>query len=135
MRLLDNAWKALKLVGAARELAIETRRFNWDIAPGGTFFLQAEHADIRLVTHHRPEVLAKVELQAGFGWQLLADQDEAGVYIIARRRQLIGSIGRCSFDITLPDDLHLSLNLEYCRLCLDDLTTSLELPPFASELR
>ena len=133
MRLLDNTLKALKLVGAARELAIETRRFNWNVAPGTTLYLQAEYADIRLVTHDRRELLAKVELQAGFGWQLLADQDEAGVYIIVRRKPLIGSISRCSFDIALPDDLHLSLQLEYCRLCLDELTSSLELPPLASE--
>lgn len=134
MRLLDNAWKALKLVGAARELAIENRRFNWDVAPGSIFFLQAEHADIRLVTHHQPEVLAKVELQTGFSWQLLTEQDEAGVYIIARRKPLIGSIGRCRLDITVPQDVHISFKLDQCQVCLDDLNTSLDLPPLASEL-
>lgn len=134
MRLLDNAWKALKLVGAARELAIETRRFNWELAPGNTFFLQAEYADISLRTHHRREVMAKVELQAGFGWQLLTEQDEAGVYIIARRKPLIGSIGRSRFDITVPDDIHISFKLDHCKVCLDDLNTSLDLPPLASEL-
>ena len=134
MRLLDNAWKALKLVGAARELAIETRRYNWEMTPGSTFFLQAEYADIRLVTHHQSEVLAKVELQAGFGWQLLTEQDEAGVYIIARRKPLIGSIGRSRFDITVPQDIHISFKLDRCKVCLDDLNTSLYLPPLSSEL-
>ena len=133
-RMLDSAWKALKLVGAARELAIETRRFNWDVAAGRTFFLQAEYADIHLLIHERHEILAKVELQAGFGWQLLTDQDEAGVYIIARRKALIGSIGRGRFDITLPADVHVSLKLEHCQVCLDDLNTALDLPPFSSEL-
>lgn len=134
MRLLDNAWNALKLAGAARDLAIETRRFTWETAPGATFFLEAQYADIRLVTHDRHEILAKVELQVGFGWQMATDQDEAGVYIIVRRKPLIGSISRSRFDITLPDDLHISLKLENCRLCLDDLNASLDLPPFASEL-
>ena len=134
MRLLANAWNALKLVGAARELAIETRRFNWDVTTGSTFFLQAEQADIRLVTHRRPEVLAKIELQAGFGRQLLTEQDEAGVYIIVRRKPLIGSIGRCRFDITLPDDIHISFKLDQCKVCFDELTTSLDFPPLASEL-
>ena len=131
MRHLDNLWKALKLAGAARELAIETRRFQWEVTTPSTFFLQAEYADIRLSTHDRLEVLAKVELQAGFGWQLATDQDEAGVYVIARRKPLIGSIGRAKFDITLPQDLHVSLKLEHCQLCLDDLNTTLEFPPFS----
>ena len=134
-RMLDSAWKAFKLLGAARELAIETRRFNWDVAPGATFFLQAEHAAITLATHEAPEILARVELGAGFGWQLLTDQDEAGVYIIARRKQLIGGIGRSRFDIVLPKDAHLSLKLEQCRLCLVDLTASLDWPPFSLESR
>ena len=131
MRMLDNAWKALKLVGAARELAIETRRFNWEVATRTTFFLQAEYADIRLATHGRHQILAKIELQAGFGWQLVTDKDDAGVYIVARRKPLIGSIGRSKFDIALPDDVHISLKLEHCQLCLDDLNTSLDFAPFS----
>ena len=67
MRMLDRTWKALKIVGATRELAIQTRRYKWEVAPGTTFFLQAEYADIRLLTHERQEIRAKLELQAGFG--------------------------------------------------------------------
>ena len=132
-RMLDSAWKALKLLGAARELAIETRRFNWELAAGATFFLQAEYAEINLATHERHEALATIELQAGFSWQLLTDQDEAGVYVIARRKQLIGGIGRSRFDIALPRDAHISLKLAQCRLCLNDMNASLDLPPFSFE--
>ena len=134
MRMLDNVWRALRIVGAARELAIDTRRFNWNVAAGTTFYLEAEYADIHLVSHDRPEVLAKVELQAGFGWQLATDQDEAGVYMIARRKALIGSIGRAKFDIKLPEQVHISLKLENCQVCLADFNTTLDLPPFASPM-
>ncbi len=134
MRMLDKIWKALRIVGAARELAIETRRFNWEAAAGTTFFLQAEYADIRFAAHERHEILAKIELQAGFGWQLATDQDEAGVYMIARRKALIGSIGRGKFDITLPQHVHVSLKLENCQVCLAELNTALDLPPFATQM-
>lgn len=129
MRMLKSAWKALEIVGAARELAIETRRFNWEVAARTTFFLQAEYADIRLATHERHAVLARLKLQAGFGWQLVTDQDEAGVYIIAKRKPVIGSIGRARFDITLPADARISLKLEKCKLCLDDLSAAFDWPP------
>ena len=134
MRMLDNIWRALRIVGAARELAIETRRFNWKVAPGATFYLEAEYADIHLVSHDRPEVLAKVELQAGFGWQLVTDQDEAGVYMIVRRKALIGSFGRTKFEIKLPEQAHISLKLENCQVCLADLNTALDLTPFAAQV-
>ena len=134
MRMLDNVWKALRIVGAARELAIETRRFNWAVAAGTTFFLQAEYADIHLAAHEGTEILASVELQAGFGWQLATDQDEAGVYMIARRKALIGSMSRAKFDIKLPEQAHISLKMENCQVCLADLNTTLDLTPFASEM-
>ena len=129
--MLQKAWSAFKLIGAARDLAIETRRFSWEAAPGATFFLQAEFADIRLVKRERREIAAKIELQAGFGWQLLTDQDEAGVYIIARRKAVIGGMSRGRFEIALPGDAHISLKLEHCQLCLADLNTALDLPPFS----
>ena len=61
-------------------------------------------------------------------WQ--PTQDEAGVYIIARRKPLVGSIGRCKFDISLPADVHISLKLEHCLLCLQDLSATLDFPRF-----
>ena len=130
MRHLDNLRRALSLFGAARDLAIESRRFEWEVPTPNTFYLEAEYADIRLSTHEHRQILAKVELQAGFGWQLATDQDEAGVYIVARRKPVLGSIGRAKFTITLPSDVHLSLQLEHCQLCLVDLNTSLDLAPF-----
>lgn len=131
MRMLRKAWKALEIVGAARELAIEMRRFNWNVAANTTLFLQAEYVDIRLEKHEKQEVLANIQLQAGFGWQLVTDQDEAGVYIIARRKPLIGSISRGKFDITLPASLNVALKLAHCQVCFADLNIALDLKPFA----
>ena len=130
-RMLDKAWQAFKLLGAARDIAIESRHFNWDVAPRATFFLQAEYADIRLVKRERQAIDLKVQLQAGFGWQLLTDHDDAGVYVIARRKAVIGRLSRGRFEIALPADAHVSLKLDHCQLCLAELNTALELPPFA----
>ena len=130
MRNLDNLWKALKLVGAARDLVFETRRFSWETAARTTLYLEAEHADIRLASHDQREILASIELQAGFGWQLATDQDLAGVYIVARRKPLIGALGRGKFDIIAPADLHISLKLLDCQLCLDEFSASLDFPHF-----
>lgn len=133
MRLMDNIWKALKLVGAARDLALETRRFRWEAAARTTLYLEAEHADIRLSAHDQREVQARIELQAGFGWQLATDQDRAGVYIVARRKPLIGALGRGQFDLVVPADLRLSLKLQDCLLSLDGLSASLEFPHFPND--
>lgn len=133
MRHVGNIRKAARLLNAARDLAIETQRFQWDVAPPNTLFLQAEQSDIRLALHDQPRILAKVELRAGFGWQLTTDQDDAGVYVVARRKPVIGSIARGKFQFILPPGVHISLKLTQCQLRFDDLTASLELPPFLLE--
>lgn len=133
MRHLGNFWKAAQLLNSARDLALETQRFRWDITTPSTLFLQAEQSDIRLAFHDQPQILAKVELRVGFGWQLTTDQDDAGVYIVAVRKPVIGSIARGKFIIHCPRGVYISLKLKQCQLCFDDLTTSLDLPPFLLE--
>ncbi len=133
MRHAGKIRQAAQLLNSARELAVETQRFHWDVTAPNTLFLQAEQSDIRLALHDQPQILAKVELRAGFGWQLTTDQDAAGVYVVAARKPVIGSIGRGKFHFTLPRGVFISLKLTQCRLCFHDLTASLDLPPFLSD--
>ena len=129
MQHLENLRRALHLLGSARDLAVEAKNYQWEVAPSVTFFLQVEQADVKLARHDKLQVLARVELQAGFGWQMAAEQDEAGVYLVAKRKPLIGSIGRGKFDITLPDSIHVTLKLEQCQLRLDSLNATFDFPP------
>ena len=129
MAQLNGLWRALKLLGAARDLAVEKRRYQWDVKPPITFFLSAEHADIHLRPHDEARILTTIELRGGFGWQVATEQDEAGVYIIARRKPVVGSIGRARFSVLLPPGIHISLKLQHCRLRMDDLNGDIEFPP------
>ncbi len=129
MAQLGRLWRALNLLGAARDLAIEKRRYEWDTLASKTFYLNAERADIHLQAHDEAHILTTIELRGGFAWQIATDQDEAGVYIIARRKAIIGSIARAKIAVWLPPSLHITLELANCRLCMDELRGKIELPP------
>lgn len=129
MRHLGNVWKAAKLLSSARDLALETRHLQWEVKLPSTFFLQAEYADVNLTGHDQTQIEARLALQAGFGWQLASDQDEAGVYIVAKRKAVIGGIARAKFEIKLPRGVHVSLDLRHCQLCIADMHTAIDLPP------
>lgn len=131
MRHLSQLRKAFHLFSTVRDWTSETRRFQWEVASPNTLYLDAEYADIRLSARDSRHIQAKVELRARFGWQLATDQDEAGVYIVARRKRLIGAIGRAKVSISLPPDVHISLKLSHCLLCLVDLNSALDFDPFA----
>ena len=135
MARMANLRDALKLAGAARDLAVERRRYNWDVTPPATFYLQAEHADIRLSQNDESRIDATIELRGRFAWQLAAEQDEAGVYIIARRKAVLGSLARLRIHAHLPPGLTISLKLHNCQLRLDDLHGELDFPPDLYESR
>ncbi len=129
MQNLENLLKAINFVGSVRDLAVESKTYQWDVTPPLTFYLDIEFADVILKRHDDNVIIAKTEIEAGFGWQIVTDQDDAGVYIVGKRKPLIGTIGRAKFMITLPHTAHLTLKLEQCRLTLDDLTTTLNFTP------
>lgn len=128
MQHLENLWKAVNLVGSVRDIAVESKTYQWDITPPITFFLQVDHADVTLKRHDTPMIQAEVELQTGFGWQIMTDQDEVGVYIVGKRKPVIGTIGRAKFAITVPHNIHVTLKLQHCQLTLDDFNRTLDLP-------
>jgi len=133
MQHLDNLWKAVNLVGAVRDLAVESKTYQWDVTPPMTFFLHVEHADVTLKRHDIDIIKATTEIQAGFGWQVVTDQDDVGVYIVGKRKPLIGTIGRAKFEITVPHTVHVTLKLENCQLTLDDVNTTFDLPAQTSQ--
>ena len=134
MQHLDSLWKAVNIVGSVRDMAIESKIYRWNIAPPITFYLHIEYADIFIQRWGKPIIEARVKLQAGFGWRVATDQDEAGVYVVAKRKPFIGSLGRAKFTVSLPQNIYLTLKLEHCQLSLDDLNTTLNIPPLSSSI-
>lgn len=81
----------------------------------------------------RREVTAKVTVQSSmyraFGLELVAEQDEAGVYIVARRKPVVGKLSRTDFTIIVPMESHLVFHLTPGDIVLQDIDGMMELPP------
>jgi hypothetical protein len=129
-RRLNALWHALNAASSIRELAQRSKTYTFPITQSTvTFFLQTENAAIHVRRWARPLVEVTVKLRAPFGWRVVTDQDEAGVYIAAKRRPVVGSFSKAIFAVTLPEMAFLTLNLNECLLTLDDLNGTLHLPP------
>lgn len=127
-----HLWKAIELLGSFRDLAYESTRYQWEVTPPNTFFLDAEYADVKLTRQVTTQISATVRLRASFSWQLTTEQDEAGVYVVARRKAVIGNVGQARFVISVPTGIHVSLRLQHCRLSLEHFDGELELPAVAT---
>ncbi len=132
------AWLLPRVGRAAfdRALAIVPRMTGEDyrqlfaVQPPLTVFIYAENSRITVRHEPAPQVILEASLRASFGWQIVAEQDEAGVYIVARRKPVIGALAQASFRVTMPPEAHLQVELSGGMLVLEDLAGRLEIPAF-----
>lgn len=132
MQRLEALWKLVSVAAAVRDVALESRRLEFVAAAGSTFYLHAEHARVTVARWPQRRILLEAALQAGFGWRMQAEQDEAGVYVVAKRRTLVGNLSRAQFRVLLPDDVYAVLKLAAGSLELEDVEGTLHLPPAAA---
>jgi hypothetical protein len=111
------------------ELARQASTYHFGVFGPVTFYLQTEHADVSITRWTQPKIEVQARLEAAFGWRVAADQDEAGVYVVARRRPLVGAVSRAAFSVFVPLDTYLILKLMACRAALESLDGTLHLPP------
>ncbi|MCU0499814.1 MAG: hypothetical protein MUF87_20890 [Anaerolineae bacterium] len=135
MQNLNRVWQLVNAASSVRDLTQQHKTYHFKVAPPITFYLQTEHAEIRVSRWMQPEVEVTVKLTASFGWRVVADQDEAGVYVAAKRRPVIGAVGSASFEVMLPSDTYVILRLAGCSLRLDDLSGEIHVPPNATDGR
>jgi len=120
-----------KLVSAAslvRDAAFETKTLEFLALKSLTFYLDTEDSEVIIRRWAQTKISARVRLQVGFGWHLQSEQDEAGVYVVAKRRPVVGSFSRAEFDITLPDTVHVVLKLTNSVMLLEDVTGTFQIP-------
>ncbi len=133
MKYLPNAhhintlWQ---IVTAAEELTHDRRAYVFHTDSPITFYLRAENAAVHFTRWDLPRVEIKLKLAAKFGWRVATDQDEVGVYFAAHRRRIIGGLSSAAFEIWVPQDAHLVLNLTGGRVTLENVNGMLQVPPF-----
>lgn len=90
-----------------------------------TVYVRGSHCAVSVRRHDAPRVELEANLARAFGVELTAEQDEAGIYIVARRKPVVGAAARLELALTVPPDAHLALHLtpgDASFLSLDGLT-------------
>ncbi|MDX1993228.1 MAG: hypothetical protein SF029_12620 [bacterium] len=129
MQRLNSLWQIVNAASTVRDMAQTTRTYHFTIAENATFYLRAEHADVKVIRWSRPVVEVMVRLQAAFGWRVAVEQDEAGVYMAAARRTVVGGLSSARFEVRVPYTAYVVLRLEPGSVQLDNVNGVLNLPP------
>lgn len=76
-----------------------------------TVYVRASHCHLTIRQHQLPRVELNASLGRAFGVDLTTEQDEAGIYIIARRKPVVGTVARLDLTLTLPPAVRLAFHL------------------------
>lgn len=129
MQHLNRLWQMVSAMNTVRDIAQKTKTYYFAIQPHMTFYLHIAGAEVELIRWERPMIEMTVRLDGVFGWKVAVDQDEAGIYVAARRRPIVGEITYGRFEVRCPHDTYNIFKLEACRLTLNDVTGEFHLPP------
>jgi hypothetical protein len=126
---LNTLWQVVNAASTVADFARQAQTYTFPIIGVVTVYLQAEQAEIRLVRWGQPKVDVFVQLQAAFGWRIATDQDADGVYVVAKRRMIVGGMSRATFTLTVPHDAYLILKLHESSVLIADVNGTLHVPP------
>lgn len=105
---------------------IHTQVFN--VIPPVTVYLRASHCRVTVRQSDTPKVRLEASLQRTFGIEFSAEQDDAGVYIVVRRKPVVGAVSRIEFTLVVPRDTHLAMHLTPGDIVFEDIDGIAELP-------
>jgi hypothetical protein len=103
-----------------------TQVFN--VKPPITVYVRASHCRVTVRRAAAPRVTLEANLYRAFGVDLAAEQDDAGVYIVAKRKPVMGTVSRTDFTITVPSECHLAFRLTPGDVVFEDINGIMELP-------
>lgn len=129
MQHLNMLWQIVNAASTVRELAQQVKTYSFVVPTLVTFYLCAENADVCLTRWTRPQIEITVRLQASFGWRIETDQDDAGVYMVAKRRAVVGGLSSAAFEVFVPHDAYLVLKLENGQVRLAQVDGTVHIAP------
>lgn len=135
MQHLNTLTQLVSTASSVVELARSSQTYVFSVASNATCYVHVSGGEVRVARHTAPQIEIAAQVLAPFAWRVAAEQDEAGVYLVALRRPVFGAMGGASFLVTVPDDAYLALRLEHSRLSLEDVNGLIELPAQTTVLR
>lgn len=111
--LLRRGLQSAVNVGAQAAAAATTQEIRqvFSVQFPATIYLRAAHCTVAIRRTPGDQVVLTAQLGAAFGWELATDQDEAGVYIVAKRKPVVGALSWANFNLSVPPEAHLALHL------------------------
>lgn len=123
---IDSALGAA--MGAVPKPAQQSFTQVFAVKPPVTVYVRASHCRVVLRRVDVMQVTLQADMRGAFGLELAAEQDEAGVYIVARRKPVVGQLSHADFTVTVPTDTNVVFHLTPGDIVLQNIQGRIDLP-------
>lgn len=126
---------ALELFNTARkipDIARERRVDAYEVPGPTTVYVRASHCRVILRRTTDRRVQIEGDLRQAFGWQWVTERDEAGIYVVLKRKPLVGALSTADLTLVVPPDAYLVFHLTPGSVQLEDFAGRLAVAPVAA---
>ncbi|NPV67931.1 MAG: hypothetical protein HPY64_12360 [Anaerolineae bacterium] len=120
MRKLELALELLSTLRALPRVAHQRRVAAYEVRGPVTVYIRADHSRVTVRRTLQPHVQIVGELRQAFGWEWVTERDEAGIYVVLKRRPLVGALASADLTLIVPPDAYLVFHLTPGSVHLDD---------------
>ncbi len=128
--LLKRGLETAVQVTAETAVSTSTKSFvqAFEVTLPTTVYIRASNVEVTVCREPGRHVELSANLRGSFGWELAAEQDSAGVYIVARRKRVVGALSSGRFTVTVPPEANLVFHLTPGDIRFVDMDGKLTIP-------
>jgi hypothetical protein len=134
MRTLELALEFFSTVRALPDMARRRRVAAYEVTGPTTVYIRASHCRVTVVRGREPRVQIECNLRQAFGWDWVTDRDDAGIYVVLKRKPLVGVLSFADLTIIVPFDAYLAFNLTPGSVHLADFEGRLSVAPMGGSV-
>lgn len=129
MRSFELAWQIFSTARSLPDVTSRRHVVAYEVQNPTTVYVRASHCRVNVQRTPTAQVQVECELRQSFGWDWLVERDEAGIYIVLKRKPLVGALSSAALTLIVPPDAYLVFNLTPGNVHLADFEGSLAVAP------
>ncbi len=111
MRMLELALETFSAVRSLPDLVRERKVAAYEVHGPTTVFVRASHCRVIVRRIREARVQIECDLRQSFGWEWVTERDDAGVYLVLKRKPVMGTLSTAEVTLLVPSDAYLVFHL------------------------
>ena len=129
MHRLETLFQLFSAVRALPDLTRRRQVAAYEVHGPTTVYVRASFSRVTVQRILEPRVQIECDLRQAFGWEWAVERDAAGIYVVLKRRPVVGKLSTADLHLLVPADAYLVFHLTPGSVQLADFDGRLAVEP------